>query len=349
MIALQTIVRINPNSRVPKYQQIVNAILEDIDKGLLIVGDRIPSINDISEEFYLSRDTVEKAYNQLKKRKVIVPVKGKGYYVARSVSQSQVKILFLVNKLSNYKLKIYNSFINSLGNSAKTDLNVYHCDPKILLNLLHEHSGAYDYYVIMPHFKDDKQQHQNANLAVIDALSDIPADKLIVMDNYLPSLGEDVAAIYQDFKADIYRALKEGVDKLRKYDKLILAYPENVLYPYPSEIKKGFQKFCTKFGFDYEVIPTIFPDMELQPKDAYITIEENDLVCLIKQMRDQDLRLGEDVGVISYNDTPLKDLLGITVISTDFKVMGETAAYMIKKRKSEVVKNVFNFIDRGSL
>jgi DNA-binding LacI/PurR family transcriptional regulator len=59
--------------------------------------------------------------------------------------------------------------------------------------------------------------------------------------------------------------------------------------------------------------------------------------------------LGKDIGVISYNDTPLKDLLGITVISTDFQVMGETAAYMILKKKRETVKNVFRFIDRGSV
>jgi len=349
MIELQSIIRINPNSRVPKYQQIVNSIIEDIEKGILIIGDRIPSINDISEEFYLSRDTVEKAYNQLKKKKVIVPVKGKGYYVAQAVSQSQIKILFLLNKLSNYKLKIYNSFVNSLGTDAKVDLNIYHCDSRLFLNTLQENMGAYDYYVVMPHFKDNNNIHLTENAEVTVALKNIPSEKLIIMDNYLPSLGENIAAIYQDFHEDIYSALKEGVDRLRKYDKLILVHPDCALYPYPEEIKTGFQKFCQKFEFDYEVIPRIFPEMELESKDAYITIEENDLVCLIKQMRDRNLKLGEDIGIISYNDTKLKDLLGITVISTDFRVMGETAAYMIKKKKSEVVKNVFNFIDRGSI
>ncbi|KEO75697.1 GntR family transcriptional regulator [Anditalea andensis] len=349
MIELQSIVRINPNSRIPKYQQIVNSIIEDIDKGILIIGDRIPSINDISEEFYLSRDTVEKAYNQLKKKKVIVPVKGKGYYVAQAVSQSQVKILFFLNKLSNYKLKIYNSFINSLGNDAKVDLKIYHCDSKLFLNTLQENLGAYDYYVVMPHFKDKSNLHLTEDVEIIDMLKKIPSEKLVIMDNFMPSLGHDVAAIYQDFHEDIYRALKEGADRLRKYDKLILVHPECALYPYPEEIKTGFQKFCQKYEFDYEVIPRIFPEMELESQDAYITIEENDLVCLIKQMRDRKLKPGKDIGIISYNDTKLKELLGITVISTDFRVMGETAAYMIKKKKSEVVKNVFNFIDRGSI
>ena len=59
--------------------------------------------------------------------------------------------------------------------------------------------------------------------------------------------------------------------------------------------------------------------------------------------------MGQDVGIVSYNDTPLKELLGITVISTDFKTMGETAAYMILKDKRERVKNAFRFIDRHSV
>jgi DNA-binding LacI/PurR family transcriptional regulator len=97
------------------------------------------------------------------------------------------------------------------------------------------------------------------------------------------------------------------------------------------------------------VLDEIYPDMELRSHDAYVIIEEMDLVNLVKQIRDKKFVLGKDIGIISYNDTPLKDLLGITVISTDFQVMGETAAYMILKKKKEVVKNVFSFINRNSI
>jgi len=349
MIALDNIIRINHDSRIPKYLQIVNSIVENIGKNYLIVGEKIPSINEISEEFFLSRDTVEKAYNELKKRKIVSSVKGKGYYVARNVSHSKVKILFLLNKPSYYKLEIYNAFLNSLGDLATVDLNLYNCDPTIMANILRENASAYDYFVVMPHFKDKDQKHQNENEIAMEALKELPSEKLIIMDNLLPSLGDDIASVCQDFKMDIYHALEEGSRNLVKYDKLILVYPENVLYPYPQEIREGFKKFCSSYGFDSEVIPTIYPDMEFGSKDAYITIEETDLVNIMRQIREQNLQLGKDVGVISYNDTPLKELLGITVMSTDFQVMGETAAYMIKKDKSERVKNVFNFIERGSI
>jgi DNA-binding transcriptional regulator YhcF (GntR family) len=68
-------IRIDVESRVPKYRQIINSIIKDIEQGVLRVGDRMPSINEISEEYYLSRDTVEKAYNELKKNKSLSPRK----------------------------------------------------------------------------------------------------------------------------------------------------------------------------------------------------------------------------------------------------------------------------------
>jgi DNA-binding transcriptional regulator YhcF (GntR family) len=342
-------VRIDHDSRIPKYRQIVNSIIKDIESGELTEGQRVPSINEFSEEYYLSRDTVEKAYNILKSRQIIVSAKGKGYYVAKNVLPSKISILFMMNKLSSYKLRIYNSFVNSIGQNAKIDLTTYHCDPKIFLSTLEEKMGDYNYFVIMPHFKTENQVHQSMCPEVMDTLRKIPEDKLLILDNYLPDLNRDVASVYQDFKMDLYEALQEGHEILRRYEKLILVYPRETIYPYPVEILYGFQKFCTDFDFSFEVLNEIDQDMELGGKDAYIVIEETDLVSLVKQVRDKKMELGKDIGIISYNDTPLKELLGITVISTDFQVMGETAAYMILKKKKELVKNVFHFINRNSV
>ncbi len=342
-------IRIDSESRIPKYRQIVNIITEDIEKGILTVGQKVPSINEISEDSYLSRDTVEKAYNYLKEKQIIVSAKGKGYYVARTILPSRINVLFLMNKLSSYKLQIYNSFVNSMGSNAQIDLSIYYCDPKLFLNTLQENTGRYDYYIVMPHFKDENLTHQSTNVKVLEALRKIPEDKLILVDNYLPDLKKNIASVYQDFKTDIYDALTEARVILDRYDKLILVYPQKTVYPYPLEILHGFQKFCRDSGFSFEVLEEIYNDMELQAKDAYIIIEESDLVNLVKQARDKNFKLGKDIGIISYNDTPLKDLLGITVISTDFKLMGETAANLILKKKKEVVKNVFRFINRNSV
>ncbi|MCR8666801.1 GntR family transcriptional regulator [Aestuariibaculum sp. M13] len=342
-------IKINESSRVPKYKQIVDSIINDISKGKLKVGEKIPSINELSESCYLSRDTVEKAYKQLKEQKVIISVKGKGYYTAKTDLISKKQIFFMINKLSSYKMMIYNSFVNSLGMNSIVTLSVYHCEETIFAKTLERNLGAYDYYVIMPHFKTDDSNHISATNMVQDVLNKVPKDKLIILDNNKLEIKGNYGAVYQDFQEDIYEALKKGVDKLKKYDKLVLVYPSKSVYPYPQRIVHGFRKFCSKFNFDFEILNEIYDDMDLDSRDTYIIIEEHDLVNLVRQVRAKNLTLGKDIGIISYNDTPLKDLLGINVVSTHFKAMGETAAYLVLNDKKEKVKNVFEYIERNSV
>ena len=105
------LIQLDVNSVVPKYIQIIDAIIHNISNGNIKIGEKIPSINKLSQEIYLSRDTVERAYSILKKRNVLVSVHGKGTYVAETELISKPKILFLVNKLSPYKMKVYNFIV----------------------------------------------------------------------------------------------------------------------------------------------------------------------------------------------------------------------------------------------
>lgn len=342
-------ITIDENSRVPKYQQIIDSIINNISLGNLTMDQKIPSINMFSEEFYLSRDTVEKAYSILKERNIITSIRGKGYYISKTKLISKVNILFLVNKLSSYKMRTYNHFIDTIGANSHTDLHIYHCDESLFLNLLDKNKSAYDYFIIMPNFKTEDLKHASLTDKVIKALNKIPKDKLVIMDNIKPSLNGALAEIYQDFENDIYFALKEGLTKIKKYKKIMLIYPEKAVYPYPRRILHGFRKFCVENKLDFEILDKVYDDMILKKGDLFITIEEADLVSLVKQVREDEYKLGTDIGIISYNDTPLKELLGITVMSTDFKVMGETAATMILNKKKGKVKVPFNFIDRESL
>lgn len=342
-------IQIDEESRIPKYQQIVNSIIGNVASGRMKIGQKIPSINTLSEEYYLSRDTVEKAYNILKERNIIVAVRGKGYYIARTELLGKANILFMINKLSSYKMRIYNSFINSIGTNSHTDLHIYHCDEQLFLSLLKKNLGTYDYYVIMPHFLTSNLRHISAPPEVTATIRQIPPEKLVIMDNNKIDLPGDYIQIYQDFQDDIYRALKQGLSKIRNYNKLFIVFPHRSVYPYPRRILFGFRQFCVEFNLAFEVIETIYEDMVLQRGDLFITIEEADLVNLVKQIRDHGYSLGTDIGIISYNDTPLKELLGITVISTDFRAMGETAARMILRRETGKVRNPFELIDRQSL
>ncbi|MFV9551382.1 GntR family transcriptional regulator [Algibacter sp. PT7-4] len=342
-------ININEKSRVPKYQQIIDSIIENISSGNLVMDQKIPSINMFSEEFYLSRDTVEKAYSILKERNIITSIRGKGYYISRTKLISKVNILFLINKLSSYKLRTYNHFIDAIGANSHTDLHIYHCDETLFLNLLDKNKSAYDYFVIMPHFKTADLKHVSFTDNVLKSLEKIPNEKLVLLDNSKPNIRQGVVEVFQDFENDIYSALTEGLPKIEKYEKIMLIYPEKAVYPYPRRILHGFRKFCVEHKLDFEVLNKIYDDMILKKGDLFITIEEADLVSLVKQVREDEYKLGADIGIISYNDTPLKELLGITVISTDFKIMAETTADMILNNKKGAFKVPFNLIERESL
>lgn len=342
-------INIDESSRKPKYRQIVDSVIYNISQGNFMINEKMPSINMFSEEFYLSRDTVEKAYNILKERKIITSIRGKGYYIAKTKLISKVNVLFLINKLSSYKLKIYNSFNDRIGANSHTDLQIYHCDESLFLNLLERNEGAYDYYIIMSHFKNEELKYVGSPDKVVEAIMKIPPEKLIMMDNLKLGRGGKIIEIYQDFEKDIYDALKNGFEKIAKYKKLILVYPNKSVYPYPKKILYGFRKFCIEKNLDFEIIDEIYDDIILKKGDLFITIVEDDLVNLVNQIREDEFKLGVDIGIISYNDTPLKDLLGISVISTDFKIMGETAAQMILNNEKGSVKNPFSFIVRESM
>ena len=342
-------IEIDENSRKPKYLQIVDSIILNISNANFSIDEKLPSINMLSEEFYLSRDTVEKAYRVLRERKIINSVRGKGYYIARTELITKTNILFLFNKLSTYKLKIYNSFIESIGTSAHVDLQIYHCDESLFLNLLDKYRGAYDYYAIMTHFKDENLKFSKTPSNIFKAIKKIAPEKLILLDIIDLDLAGNGIEIFQDFENDLYQALMKGIEKISKYKKLILVYPTKAVYPYPLRIKIGFQKFCVDNTIDFEIIDEVFEEMILKKGDLFITIKEGDLVNLMHRVKEEQFILGTDVGILSYNETPLKELLGVSVVSTDFDLMGKTIAEMIKKNKKGRVKNPFNFIDRDSM
>ena len=339
---MQTIFEIDCERKIPKYLQIVHSVTKSIKFGKLKKGDRILSINELSNEFFLSRDTVQKAYGMLEQDGIILPVKGKGFYINRTDITKSYRILLLFNKISNYKKQIYNSFVQAMGNHATVDLKIYHCNTYIFEHLINTHLGEYDYYVIMPHFYENIEGAYNA-------INKIPVEQLVILDKKLSCMQTGYAAVYQDFKSDIIEALESGIELVRKYKKLTLVHPKTI--PYPPEIEAGFRCFCQQYNLNYSVINEITLNRELNSGEAFIVIEETDLVNLIKKSRLMNLEIGKDIGIISYNETPLKEILldGITVISTDHEKMGETAARLILKNSKETIKNPFSLIRRKSL
>lgn len=339
---MSPVLYIDRDNRVPKYLQVVNGITDAVRRGQLKKGQRIYSINELSNEYFLSRDTVEKAYNILRDQGVISPVKGKGYYIKDAFVHVPIKVLLIFNKISNYKKQVYNAFIETIGKDAIVDLKIHHFNTQIFKSLIENYVDEYNYFVVMPHFYDDQEE-------AVRILRSIPEEKLIILDKKVGQTDIKAAGVYQDFEHDIIDALEEGLDLLKKYNELYLVFPK--IIPYPGEIVRGFRNFCMQNNYKYEILHEIDFSTVLHPGKAFIVIEETDLVTLIKKCRLKRLKIGKEIGIISYNETPLKEILldGITVISTDHAKMGESAARLILQNSKEKIKNPFRLIRRKSL
>lgn len=342
-------VRVKEHSSVPKYIQVADNITASIKSGKIKEGQRIPSINDLSEKNKMSRDTIEKAYKVLRDRNVIFSVKGLGNFVADPDPASKIDVFFLINKPSSYKMEIYNSFVSTIGVRGHVSMYLYYCDEMLFINALKKNLNNHDYFVILPHFKNKAQNHVNYTTKTLKAIETVPKDKLIILDNSCSEISGNFTAIYQDYKGDIIEALEKALQKLKKYKKIILVHPTKSIFPYPARVVDGFIQFCELHQFSYEILDKVYPDLEFECNEAYITVEDGDLVHLIQQIREKNLLMGKDIGVISYNETPLKALLGITVFSTDFTAMGESAAQLAVTGNKEIFKNPFKYIERNSL
>jgi len=179
----------------------------------------------------------------------------------------------------------------------------------------------------------------------MSVLAKIPHNELVLLDRALPLKGEYIS-VYQDFKQDLYDALHSGIDLLKKYKQLVLIFPERS--DHPTDIKKGAQQFCEDHHLSFKVRSGT-TDWELEKSTVYIAIKESDLAGLVKKQRKSSFELGKDIGIISFNETILKELLDITVVTTDFEEMGRTTAQLILSRDYQKIRNPFRLIRRNSL
>ncbi len=193
----------------------------------------------------------------------------------------------------------------------------------------------------MPHFTQDVDRADYRKV-----LESIPPGELILLDKDVPELTNAPLSVHQNFDRDICQALETAQDLLVKYSRMVLILPSDGNYP--IEIARGFRTFCVNFGKAFAINENA-TDEHPQPGTAYVVVEETDLAELVKKVRQSGYRLGRDTGIISFNETTLKELLNITVITTDFEAMGRTAATLLLDNRRVKVDNPFCMIRRESL
>lgn len=73
--------RLDPNSGVPTYQQIVRQVEQALRLGYLVPGDRLPTVKDVVATLAINPNTVLKAYRELEHKGLAGGRPGQGTFV----------------------------------------------------------------------------------------------------------------------------------------------------------------------------------------------------------------------------------------------------------------------------
>ncbi len=322
---------ITPSST--KVQHLIDAMVKAIGDGIYPAGSQLPSVNQLSKDYNLSRDTVFKAFRELKKRGIAESTPAKGYHVANP----NFRILLFLDIYSPFKDMLYNSFVSNLPSNYKVDLLFHFYNDWLFEQVIMDSVGRYNAYVVM----------NSSNEVFHEALKKIDANKLLLLD-----LGDfdknGYSYVCQDFGPSVYQCLIEQKDLFKKYERAYFFFPKES--EHPRITAKYFKKFCKEINLEYQIIEKL-PEQKLKPGSMYFVINQKELIEIVKFCKVNKLRIGKDIGILAYNDTPVYEVLenGITAISTDFSEMGKKAAHYIVSREkmSEWIKT--SLIVRNSL
>ena len=203
----------DPNNNKPKYQQLIDSIVDAIDSGKFDRGKQLPSINVVANEFGMARMTVTKAYDELRERGLITSHHGKGFYVTSTDTRSNLHLFILMDALTPYKEILLDNILAGFNHQVSYNLFFHYHDIKLFETLIADNLGKFNHYIILPHF----------NISVAKILNKIPKDKLLILDIDVKEFGEDYAILYQNFESNMYNGLKMSLEKIKNYESINLS------------------------------------------------------------------------------------------------------------------------------
>jgi DNA-binding transcriptional regulator YhcF (GntR family) len=307
--------QIQADSSVPKFQQLVDLIVDAVSDGRLFPGDILPSVNHIYYETGLARGTIVKALDELKRRGIIESVPNKGYFVARE----NPRVLLLLDTLRPFKQVIYDGVRNYLTDNVEVNMYFHHYNIKLMEEILQGAAGRYSAYIIMDWEHVDMES----------ILSKVDPNKVLIFDHVNPQWG-DFSYVIQEFETSLLKNLTLSLQAIQKYKKFVFVCPDSANHP--AVAKKAFLNFCEKNKIDGKISDECGQDIQ---GIAFLVVDDKHLIDLVKRARELKLPIGKEVGIISFNDYAMKEVLegGITVISPDFDHMARLMANSIKKRE----------------
>lgn len=320
------------------YKKIVHEVEWAIQNGKYKVGDKLPSINSWRISSGLSRSSVIMAMEELKNRGLIEPEQSVGYFVSSTRVEITHRILLIFNELNGFKETLYNTIINSLGKNTTVDIVFHGFNRGSFDMLIDRNAGKYSVYVVMTGlFEDVESQLRRLG------------GKVILLDHCNDAIKEAgiFSSVTQYYAQDTYDGLVEALPRLKKYKEIYLVQSGA---KEPPERYYGLKLFCQDYNFEHGLLKSM-ADIPVKTGGVYLTPENKAIVDIMLNADKQGLKVGEDFGLICFNEQRLNEILcgGLTAFSTDFNRMGEILVELIKTKDIRTIRNPHSVIFRNTL
>ena len=256
----------------------------------------------------------------------------------KSKYRKVANVFVLLDVMSNaYKEQLVRGINENIGGKVQITYNAHRYNAEAFINCIENAIGRFEYYVIFA--MRDK--------TTFKSVLKIPQNKLMLLDVPANIKDCDCAQIYQNSDTNFKRALSEALPHLKKYKKFYMVF--DPAHHHPVERVDAFKDFCNENNFHCEILQS-FDKSKLERETFWMIMSDIHLVDLLLFAKELNLKVKDDFGVITYDDTPMKKVVadGVATISIDFYNMGKLVAEQLQNWNSELKLTVDSIFTRRS-
>ncbi|MCM8818038.1 MAG: GntR family transcriptional regulator [Candidatus Omnitrophica bacterium] len=343
--------KINEKSSIPIPKQIKEYLLNEIKKGKIAPGEKVPSEQQLAKKFKVSRIASREALLELINEGYLFRVLGKGTFLKVDIKKREVLKKKVIIKVPNLK----NSFYYQIISGAEIIFTHNNYEFKILT----ERDNQIEEKKILEKILEEKEDglllissyYTYTNLTILRRI--IEKLPVIIVDVKIPGIKVDTV-ISNDFKGGYM--ITEHLIELGYKKILHLSGPESDSSAY--ERKKGYIECMKKYKLKPEIRYTkwTLEDGYFETKKVFLNknnIEAifccNDEVAIgcYRALKELNIKVPEDVGIAGYGNMDIGKVIEIpfTTIDQSPEKMGKISAELLinkidGKRKKEEIKEI---------
>jgi GntR family transcriptional regulator of arabinose operon len=326
-----------------KYQQIRQWILDNMEAGRFLPGDKLPSENEFCKQFGVSRNSVRQAINSLIGEGWLDSKKGIGTFCLLKTPQLTKDIGLICFFTGSYifpriargcdQISHKNGF-HLILNQSEFD---YDKEREILIKLK---KRGVDGVIIEPVFPGDGR----SNLDLLVELED-SGTPVVLIDNYFPQRGFSRVALDDHAGGRLAAAhlwekghRRIGVISATTYQPKMdrkegaLSFLRQMGARIPEQWLLGYAGPAFSLRID-EIIDSFFT-REKELPTALICTSDEESIELYKMIEKHGLKIPKDISVVSFDNSSLAVLPGISLTSIDHpgQYMGELATKILLEK-----------------